>query len=369
MLSHLRLVPSSFLRAAPKCTPTVKHNPLVLVHNRARFISSSLPRCSDLGPEPPTPEDDLQMAALERDLKELQETQMKQLEEEGHKVVDAEDEAGSDPNRLSGIKNDGLMTEAVRALSYEEWLNHPLLGERFKKHGPRKWLGNNTPFPMNSTFKPPPPLSDRIRQQIFKEYMEDPVNNSVRMLSRKYHLSLSRIDAILRLKGLENDWIKEKKELQTGFEHGMEYMLDVVHQSSMAEFAQKRYDVNEADFSQEDPEIEKLRLRYRRMYWETQSEAGEEPVLPRVIEEGEEMSKKFDSVSDMVYKNYTLVPRIPDIEYMKRPKSRIVVRETAGRPTMKFVDVGAKFMDVEERVRRIKMSKTRSARKLKKVVA
>lgn len=38
--------------------------------------------------------------------------------------------------------------------------------------------------------------------------MDDPDANSVRDLASRYHLSIKRVDAILRLKGLEENWIK-----------------------------------------------------------------------------------------------------------------------------------------------------------------
>jgi len=38
--------------------------------------------------------------------------------------------------------------------------------------------------------------------------MADPEANSVRSLAGRYHLSIKRVDAILRLKGLEKSWIK-----------------------------------------------------------------------------------------------------------------------------------------------------------------
>jgi hypothetical protein len=38
--------------------------------------------------------------------------------------------------------------------------------------------------------------------------MEDPVNNSERALAARFHISIKRVDAILRLKGLELDWMK-----------------------------------------------------------------------------------------------------------------------------------------------------------------
>jgi hypothetical protein len=38
--------------------------------------------------------------------------------------------------------------------------------------------------------------------------MADPEANSVRALAARHHLSIKRIDAILRLKGLEESWKK-----------------------------------------------------------------------------------------------------------------------------------------------------------------
>ena len=61
---------------------------------------------------------------------------------------------------------------------------------------------------MNPSFLPPPPISDALRTKIYQEFMRDPKENSVRALSQTYHISLKRVDAILRLKGLENAWVK-----------------------------------------------------------------------------------------------------------------------------------------------------------------
>jgi Eukaryotic mitochondrial regulator protein len=38
--------------------------------------------------------------------------------------------------------------------------------------------------------------------------MASPKANSVRNLASRYHLSIKRVDAILRLKGLEESWMK-----------------------------------------------------------------------------------------------------------------------------------------------------------------
>jgi len=62
------------------------------------------------------------------------------------------------------------------------------------------------PFPMNQSFMPPPPISDALRENIWEEFMQDPRTNNLRTLSERYGLSLKRVDAILRLKGLESAW-------------------------------------------------------------------------------------------------------------------------------------------------------------------
>jgi hypothetical protein len=61
---------------------------------------------------------------------------------------------------------------------------------------------------MNPSFKPPIPVSDKLKTTIYNRYMADPIKNSVRDLSQVYHLSIKRVDAILRLKGLEHSFVR-----------------------------------------------------------------------------------------------------------------------------------------------------------------
>jgi Mor family transcriptional regulator len=61
---------------------------------------------------------------------------------------------------------------------------------------------------MNPSFNPPPPISDAARKRIYADYMLDPETNNIRALSQRYHLSLKRVEAILRLKGLEAAFVK-----------------------------------------------------------------------------------------------------------------------------------------------------------------
>ena len=61
---------------------------------------------------------------------------------------------------------------------------------------------------MNPSFVPPVPISNAIRTEIYNAFMADPKTNSVRALSQKHGVSMKRIDAILRLKGMEEAWQK-----------------------------------------------------------------------------------------------------------------------------------------------------------------
>jgi hypothetical protein len=65
---------------------------------------------------------------------------------------------------------------------------------------------NQQPFPLNRSFKPPIPVSDELRTTLYQQFMADPEKNSVRVLAGRNYLSMKRVDAILRLKGLEEHW-------------------------------------------------------------------------------------------------------------------------------------------------------------------
>ncbi|PAV22115.1 hypothetical protein PNOK_0207200 [Pyrrhoderma noxium] len=90
------------------------------------------------------------------------------------------------------------------------WLKGPGSVYEYPINGPNWLSGNRTfPFPMNPSFKPPAPISDKTKSELYALYMRDPAKNSVRALSELYGISLKRVDAILRLKGMEQSWVKE----------------------------------------------------------------------------------------------------------------------------------------------------------------
>ncbi|KIJ66390.1 hypothetical protein HYDPIDRAFT_86744 [Hydnomerulius pinastri MD-312] len=233
----------------------------------------------------------------------------------------------------------------------------------------RKWLGGNVPFPLNPSFKPPTPLSDALRSQLYRSYMANPEVNSVRALAARHNISMKRVDAILRLKGMEESW-KKNKPLQTGFTKGMEDLLGVREAAQrMAERVEEpdgdtpiqyyhtgpnahkkdphdRYDVEEADRQDEAEGNNMARLRYQRMFWESVAEGErdrlplQEPVMPTVLQ----AARSSPALSSTKFKGKTTL-----------------VERAAGRPAIKFVDVGTAFVNAKEQERRLREGARRSA--------
>jgi len=184
-------------------------------------------------------------------------------------------------------------------------------------------------------------------------------------------LSLKRVDAILRLKGMEASWIKENKVIQTGFLVGMEKILGVSEskrrQSTVEGEApvlldQARYDVDAADLLEEEEgrDTAAARDRYQRMFWESIPEGDTEPILPGIIAKSRMDASSVRRSTEAHKSDPNLVPRHHDT-----PKEKVLIVSKPGRPAVKFVDVGGKFIDVDERLRRIAESERRSKIKAK----
>ncbi|KAG1857602.1 eukaryotic mitochondrial regulator protein-domain-containing protein [Suillus tomentosus] len=243
--------------------------------------------------------------------------------------------------------------ETPRTPSYENWIVGP--GLKYRDSAPRNWLGSGTPFPLNQSFRPPPPVSDALRTHIYFSYMADPEANSVRALAARHHLSIKRIDAILRLKGLEQSW-KKGKPVQTGFVQGMESILGVPRtkvfttldeskpvpvqydtNQQVAKIDSDRYDAVEADREDEEAGgFDWARQRYQRMFWETVPE-GKDPIMPGILDAA---TKSATATSEN--------------------KTKTTIVERPGRPAIKFIDVGNMFLDIKEQERRVKESERRA---------
>ncbi|KAH9931995.1 eukaryotic mitochondrial regulator protein-domain-containing protein [Epithele typhae] len=247
-------------------------------------------------------------------------------------------------------------------MTFEQWREN--VAERYKyPTKPKNWMGN-VPFPQNETFKPPPPVSDAVRQAIWQEYMAKPTDSTIRMMAHHHGLALSRIDAILRLKGLENQW-KEccvagltecsiaygsagEQADPDGLLKNMEYILGV---SSKISSRPRDAGISFGDDAVESDLVSEVaskvaRDRYQRLFWEAtvDGEGGGTVVADRIAarEAKEEVLKSKE----------VLEPAL--------------VIEREGRTSIKFVDVGLKFMDLKDRVKRVKAAHRRKQMKQKR---
>ncbi|KAJ1871667.1 hypothetical protein LPJ55_003730 [Coemansia sp. RSA 990] len=141
----------------------------------------------------------------------------KEAEEAGGK-----DEAKAMVSRLN--ENSG----AKKWLGFSGWLNTE--GAVFKdmKAGSPHYVGGKYPFPLNPFFRPRPPVSDKIKEAIYSNYLEDPVQVTPRFLADKYGISIKRVEAIIKLKAIEHHQIAHKEIVpQVNLTKGMESMLGV----------------------------------------------------------------------------------------------------------------------------------------------
>ncbi|KAI0652447.1 hypothetical protein C8Q79DRAFT_937727 [Trametes meyenii] len=182
--------------------------------------------------------------------------------------------------------------------------------------------------------------------------MLDPVNSNVRALAQRYGLSIVRVDAILRLKGLEAHWRKQNKQLQTGFLKGMEYALGV-HQGrrTMPNAADELgEDAVEADAVSESTKA-LARDRYQRLFWEPVQE-GKTPIIPGALARASEDGGKSAAALEAA--------KLKRLRHLRTETEAERTIERPGRPTMRFVDIGMKFLDVDDRLRRVNAAKRRS---------
>ncbi|RDX51203.1 hypothetical protein OH76DRAFT_1436396 [Lentinus brumalis] len=259
------------------------------------------------------------------------------------------------PRRHYAAKSEGGPEDPfTQGPSYAVWLRTE--GIKYKEpHRPKNWLGGEVPFPLNPSFKPPTPISDAVKTAIWDEYMADPSRSDVRHLAQRHGLSIPRVEAILRLKGLEEHW-KKGNPLQTGFLKGMEFSLGVTEKHVSSKSATKRAaeelgeDAVEADeLSEATKDV--ARARYQRLFWEPVVE-GKHPTmsvaLARAAVDGANSSKARDEA---------LLKRLRHLKFETEPD---VVLERSGRPTLHFVDVGVKFVDVKDRLKRVHAAKRRA---------
>jgi len=120
-----------------------------------------------------------------------------------------------------------------------------------------------------------------------------------------------------------------------------------------------RSDVHRADMLEEAEKRDAARARYERMYWESTPEDGSEPIVPTVLQTVQQRAELRKLQKEVKVNEKFMVPP-PPLKYLVRPKrQQFVVSRPKGLPT-KFVDVGAQFLDYDERIKRLAVSQRRS---------
>ncbi|KAL5519171.1 hypothetical protein ACEPAH_854 [Sanghuangporus vaninii] len=245
----------------------------------------------------------------------------------------------------------------------DEWLKGPGLEFRSPTVGPN-WLGKAHPFPLNPSFKPPPPISDKTKEAIYERYMSNPKMYNVRVLAVAYGISMKRVDAILRLKGMEKDWLKGK-QLQTGFLAGMERMLNTT-ELAIGFVPESRRDVTDSDIQDQEEADDHARDRYQRLFWEPVADT-EKPIVPIELEKAKEEAQAarqeaIDAKSDVKLLTGREPKGGPKTISREKP---IVVSSGPDRPATVFRDVGGKFFDIDDRIRRLHEADRRKRAKAK----
>ncbi|KAH8835633.1 hypothetical protein DL96DRAFT_1574994 [Flagelloscypha sp. PMI_526] len=200
--------------------------------------------------------------------------------------------------------------------------------------------------------------------QIFADFMHNHTENNERALGARYNFSIKRIEAILRLKGMEKDW-KKGIPLQTGFALGMEYLLGVkpdTEQEDPFRHLKRRTTPRDPDLT--EAQLEELA--------DMEAEEEEEYIIPDSLaaDELEELEHR-----DAARQRYVRMPGVvvaslaraktdaarhakealrlrsdrrlvPDVQTIGRlrekPEDKQFRLDTPGRIPITFVDVGAK---------------------------
>ncbi|KAL1410118.1 hypothetical protein Q8F55_004121 [Vanrija albida] len=91
--------------------------------------------------------------------------------------------------------------------------------------GKAKWLGGDVPFETNPSFKPPPPISNDLQNLVYKDLRAG--KRTVGEIAQAYSVSKKRIEAIRKLKAVEDEFRRQNIPLQKAFQDGMETLLGV----------------------------------------------------------------------------------------------------------------------------------------------
>ena len=80
-----------------------------------------------------------------------------------------------------------------------------------RHHLPPETLEDLQPFPLNPFFRSPSVLSDRFRDEIYNRIMEQ--GQTIRQVSQDLGVEMARVAAVVRLRRVELDWLRDVSTL------------------------------------------------------------------------------------------------------------------------------------------------------------
>lgn len=122
-----------------------------------------------------------------------------------------------------------------------------------------------------------------------------------------------------------------------------------------------RYNVREADVLMEAEGSDPTRLRYSKMFWEAVPD-GKDPVVPFLLEKARADGIRHVREEEESMNRARFVRLEPDAESTDKMKMIAPAR----RPMIKFIDVGAKFIDQHESLKRTQKVERRRALKARR---
>jgi hypothetical protein len=92
----------------------------------------------------------------------------------------------------------------------------------------------------------------------------------------------------------------------------------------------------------------------------------QEPIVPASLEHARNLAQKLVKVEDRQKSTHPLLmPRFRRSSYLHSPKRKLRIIERPDRPTVEIRDVGGKFLDVKDRLKRIVVADRRAREKVK----
>lgn len=90
-----------------------------------------------------------------------------------------------------------------------DWLRYKQGASFASADGGPNYLGpyNDQPFPLNPLFRSQPVLDESVREMIWEKVMEH--GESLKSVSAEMGIDVRRIAAVVRLKEVERQWVKD----------------------------------------------------------------------------------------------------------------------------------------------------------------